>query len=89
MQIDTPISPGNSGGGCFDTRGRFIGMPEVYLPPAQTGAENIGFCIPADAVASVAKIAYRQVVAGRVEPAFMPIWHRVDALRDAIPDWCV
>jgi S1-C subfamily serine protease len=56
MQIDTPISPGNSGGGCFDTQGRFIGMPEVYLPPAQTGAENIGFCIPADVVASVAKV---------------------------------
>ena len=55
MQVDTPISPGNSGGGCFDTQGRFIGMPEVYLPPGQTGAENIGFCIPADTVASVAK----------------------------------
>jgi S1-C subfamily serine protease len=55
MQIDTPISPGNSGGGCFDTHGQFIGMPEVYLPPGQTGAENIGFCIPADTVASVAK----------------------------------
>ncbi len=55
MQIDTPISPGNSGGGCFDTQGKFIGMPEVYLPPAQTGAENIGFCIPADTVAAAAK----------------------------------
>jgi S1-C subfamily serine protease len=55
MQVDTPISPGNSGGGCFDTQGRFIGMPEVYLPPAQTGAENIGFCIPADTVAAAAK----------------------------------
>ena len=55
MQIDTPISPGNSGGGCFDTHGRFIGMPEVYLPPAQTGAENIGFAIPADVVAAEAK----------------------------------
>ena len=55
MQIDTPISPGNSGGGCFDAQGNFIGMPEVYLPPAQTGAENIGFCIPADTVASAAK----------------------------------
>jgi S1-C subfamily serine protease len=55
MQVDTPISPGNSGGGCFDTAGRFIGMPEVYLPPAQTGAENIGFCIPADVVAAAGK----------------------------------
>ena len=55
MQLDAAISPGNSGGGCFDIRGRFIGMPEVYLPPGQTGAENIGFAIPADTVASVAK----------------------------------
>ncbi|MCL5735299.1 MAG: S1C family serine protease [Actinobacteria bacterium] len=55
MQIDTPISPGNSGGGCFDTQGDFIGMPEVYLPPGSTGAENIGFAIPADVVAAAAK----------------------------------
>ncbi|MCL5736736.1 MAG: S1C family serine protease [Actinobacteria bacterium] len=55
LQIDAPISPGNSGGGCFDAQGHFIGMPEVYLPPGQTGAENIGFCIPADTVAQVAK----------------------------------
>ena len=55
IQIDTAISPGNSGGGCFDAQGHFIGMPEVYLPPGSTGAENIGFMIPADVVASVAK----------------------------------
>ena len=55
MQLDAAISPGNSGGGCFDTLGHFIGMPEVYLPPGQTGAENIGFCIPSDVVAQVAK----------------------------------
>jgi S1-C subfamily serine protease len=55
MQVDAAISPGNSGGGCFDAQGHFIGMPEVYLPPGQTGAENIGFAIPADTVAQVAK----------------------------------
>jgi serine protease DegQ len=55
IQIDTPISPGNSGGGCFDMKGHFIGMPELYLPPGSTGAENIGFMIPADVVAGVAK----------------------------------
>ena len=54
MQIDAAISPGNSGGGCFDAEGHFIGMPELYLPPGSTGAENIGFAIPADVVASVA-----------------------------------
>ncbi len=55
MQIDTPISPGNSGGGCFDAQGHLIGMPELYLPPGSTGAQNIGFAIPADVVASTAK----------------------------------
>ncbi len=55
IQIDAAISPGNSGGGCFDAKGRFVGMPEVYLPPGSTGAENIGFAIPADVVAGVAK----------------------------------
>ena len=55
IQVDAPISPGNSGGGLFDAAGKFIGMPELYLPPGSTGAENIGFAIPADTVASVAK----------------------------------
>ncbi len=54
-QIDAAISPGNSGGGCFDTRGQFIGMPEVYLPPGSTGAENIGFAIPGERVLTVAR----------------------------------
>jgi S1-C subfamily serine protease len=55
IQIDAPISPGNSGGGCFDINGHFVGMPEVYLPPGSTGAENIGFAIPSNVVATVAK----------------------------------
>jgi len=55
IQIDAAISPGNSGGGCFDAQGHFVGMPEVYLPPGSTGAENIGFAIPADVVATSAK----------------------------------
>jgi S1-C subfamily serine protease len=55
IQLDAAISPGNSGGGCFDAQGHFVGMPEVYLPPGTTGAQNIGFAIPADVVASVAK----------------------------------
>jgi serine protease DegQ len=54
VQIDSAISPGNSGGGCFNTLGEFIGMPEVYLPPAQTGAENIGFAIPGETVHTIA-----------------------------------
>ena len=55
IQTDAPISPGNSGGALLDEQGRVIGMAEAYLPPGQTGAENIAFAIPADTVLSVAK----------------------------------
>ncbi len=55
LQTDAAISPGNSGGGLFDASGKFIGMPELYLPPGSTGAVDIGFAIPADTVATVAK----------------------------------
>ncbi len=54
-QIDAPISQGNSGGGCFDESGHFVGMPEGYFSPQTTGAENIAFIIPSEIVASVAK----------------------------------
>jgi S1-C subfamily serine protease len=55
MQTDAAISPGNSGGGLFDAQGHLIGMPEAYLPPGQTGAENIGFAIPVDTVVKAGK----------------------------------
>jgi S1-C subfamily serine protease len=55
VQMDAAVSPGNSGGGCFDANAHFVGMPEIYLPPGQTGAENISFAIPSDVVLSVAK----------------------------------
>ena len=54
LQTDAAISPGNSGGGLFNAAGELIGMPEVYLS-ATTSAENIGFAIPADTVAALAK----------------------------------
>jgi S1-C subfamily serine protease len=54
LQTDAAISPGNSGGGLFNASGELIGMPEAYIPPSSGGAENIGFAIPADTVASVA-----------------------------------
>ena len=55
VQLDAAVSPGNSGGGCFNTSGEFTGMPEIYLPPGQTGAENISFAIPSTVVQQVAK----------------------------------
>ena len=54
IQTDAAISPGNSGGGLADREGEIVGINVAYLPPAQTGAENIGFAIPSDTAISVA-----------------------------------
>jgi S1-C subfamily serine protease len=54
IQTDAPISPGSSGGALAVRSGDLIGITVAYLPPAQTGAQRIGFAIPADTVTSVA-----------------------------------
>ena len=54
IQTDAAISPGNSGGALADRDGQVIGINVAYLPPGQTGAENIGFAIPAHTATSVA-----------------------------------
>ena len=54
IQTDAAISPGNSGGALADREGRVMGINVAYLPPAQTGAENIGFAIPSETAVSVA-----------------------------------
>ena len=54
IQTDAAISPGNSGGALADREGRVIGINVAYLPPAETGAENIGFAIPSATAVSVA-----------------------------------
>jgi S1-C subfamily serine protease len=54
IQTDAAISPGNSGGALANRKGQVIGINVAYLPPGQTGAENIGFAIPSDTAASVA-----------------------------------
>ena len=54
IQTDAAISPGNSGGALADRDGRIIGINVAYLPPQQTGAENIGFAIPSNTATSVA-----------------------------------
>jgi serine protease Do len=54
IQTDAAISPGNSGGALVDRDGNIIGINVAYLPPAETGAVNLGFAIPADTAVSVA-----------------------------------
>jgi serine protease Do len=54
IQTDAAISPGNSGGALADRDGGIIGINVAYLPPAETGAVNLGFAIPSDTAVSVA-----------------------------------
>ena len=54
IQTDAAISPGNSGGALVDRDGNIIGINVAYLPPAETGAVNLGFAVPADTAVSVA-----------------------------------
>ncbi len=54
IQTDAAISPGSSGGALADANGEVIGINAAHLPPAQTGAVNIGFAIPAETATSVA-----------------------------------
>jgi serine protease Do len=55
IQTDAAISPGNSGGALADAQGRVIGVNVAYLPPGRTGAQDVGFAIPANTVVDVAE----------------------------------
>ena len=59
IQIDAPINRGNSGGPTFDVYGRVIGVNTAIYSPSG-GSVGIGFDIPADVAASVA----RQLISG-------------------------
>jgi S1-C subfamily serine protease len=59
IQTDAPINPGNSGGPLVDTAGRVVGM-NTAIASLGPGNIGIGFAIPADRAADVA----RRIIAG-------------------------
>ena len=48
VQTDAAISPGNSGGGLFNTSGKLVGI--VNAKVSDTSAEGLGFAIPVNSV---------------------------------------
>ncbi|WP_232203520.1 S1C family serine protease [Rubrobacter xylanophilus] len=69
IQTDAAISPGSSGGALANRSGEIIGINVAYLPP-QTGAESIGFAIPASVATSVAD---QLIESGEVRAPFLGI----------------
>jgi prepilin-type processing-associated H-X9-DG protein len=70
IQTDAAISPGSSGGALVDRNGEVIGINVAYLPPAQTGAVNLGFAIPA---ATATDVADQIIEDGRAEHPYVGV----------------
>ncbi len=70
IQTDAAISPGSSGGALVDRTGSVIGINAAYLPPAQTGAVNLGFAIPS---ATATDVADAIIEDGRAEHPYVGV----------------
>jgi serine protease Do len=69
LQTDTAINPGNSGGPLLTLRGEVVGVNTAIA--SQTGGfEGIGFAIPSNMAASVAKAL---IAHGKVERAWLGV----------------
>jgi S1-C subfamily serine protease len=71
IQTDAALNPGNSGGALVNRDGEIIGINVAYLPPAETGAVNIGFAVPSDTAVSVAD---QLIETGEVSSAYLGIF---------------
>jgi serine protease Do len=70
IQTDAAISPGSSGGALVDRNGDVVGINVAYLPPAQTGAVNLGFAIPS---ATATDVADAIIEDGRAEHPYVGV----------------
>ena len=70
IQTDAAISPGSSGGALVDHGAEVIGINAAYLPPAQTGAVNLGFAIPS---ATATDVANQIIEDGQAEHPYLGV----------------
>lgn len=61
IRIDAPVSPGNSGGGAFDTDGKLVGL--VDAKRTEELDEGIGYAIPSNVVKAIARNILAQYAA--------------------------
>jgi hypothetical protein len=57
IQTTAPISPGSSGGGLFDGRGRLVGITTFYVE----GGQNLNFAVAIERLAELRSKAHRSV----------------------------
>jgi serine protease Do len=74
VQTTAPISPGSSGGGLFDARGRLVGITTLIGKESQ----NLNFAMPADWIREVparsdAALANRKNATATAAPAAAPV----------------
>ncbi len=77
LQTDAPINPGNSGGPLLNLHGEVVGVNAVIA--SQTGGfEGIGFAIPSNMAAYIAK---GLITHGKIERAWLGV-----SIQEIIPD---
>ncbi len=59
VQVDAAVNPGNSGGALLDVTGRWIGVTTAIVNH-QSGAEGIGFAIPAKRIRTLVARAFKR-----------------------------
>jgi hypothetical protein len=78
VQISASISPGSSGGGVFDEKGRLVGMTTFMMDPGS----SLNFALPVDEIIDWDRTATRRDISERVQhPEFikgMKAWHDGD-----------
>ena len=65
LQLDMALNPGNSGGPLLDEQDRVVGMVTARFDPS-TGAQGIGFAVPAGTLKAATAAAQARIAAGEI-----------------------